>query len=307
MRIAIIGRSEVLYETALRLKRDGHDIVLVMTAKEAPEYTRSLNDFRILADQIGAAFIHSPGVTASTQAVVEQIEKIDIGISMNYTGVVPQNFIDLFAYGILNAHGGDLPRYRGNACQAWAIINGEEKVGLCIHRMVGGELDSGDIICRAYMTLNLETKITSIYEWIAGQVPDLFAQALGALSGNPNYVLQVQSLNPQESLRCYPRTPSDGRIDWSKSNIGIMRLINACNKPYAGAFCQFNNESLVIWDAELAPSENFLAIPGQITAVTDLYVDVACGAGKLRVKQIEYLGQTVLPGTLLRSLRARLS
>ena len=24
--------------------------------------------------------------------------------------------------GILNAHGGDLPRYRGNACQAWALI-----------------------------------------------------------------------------------------------------------------------------------------------------------------------------------------
>ena len=35
--------------------------------------------------------------------------------------------ISIFTLGILNAHGGDLPRYRGNACQAWAIINGEEK------------------------------------------------------------------------------------------------------------------------------------------------------------------------------------
>ena len=29
--------------------------------------------------------------------------------------------------GILNAHGGDLSKYRGNACQAWAILNGEKK------------------------------------------------------------------------------------------------------------------------------------------------------------------------------------
>ena len=37
-----------------------------------------------------------------------------------------QSTIDLFPLGIL-IHGGDLPKYRGNACQAWAIINGEEK------------------------------------------------------------------------------------------------------------------------------------------------------------------------------------
>ena len=38
-----------------------------------------------------------------------------------------EEVIDFFELGILNAHGGDLPRYRGNACQAWAIINGEER------------------------------------------------------------------------------------------------------------------------------------------------------------------------------------
>ena len=44
-----------------------------------------------------------------------------------------------------NAHAGDLPRYRGNACANWAIINGEDKVGLSIHKMDAG-LDSGPII-----------------------------------------------------------------------------------------------------------------------------------------------------------------
>ena len=37
----------------------------------------------------------------------------DIVISVNYSGIIPQEVIDLFDNGILNAHGGDLPRYRG--------------------------------------------------------------------------------------------------------------------------------------------------------------------------------------------------
>ena len=45
---------------------------------------------------------------------------------MNYTGIIPQSIIDLFNHGILNIHPGDLPRYRGNACLAWAIINAEK-------------------------------------------------------------------------------------------------------------------------------------------------------------------------------------
>lgn len=40
-------------------------------------------------------------------------------------------------------------------------------------------------------------------------------------------------------MRRYPRKPEDGRIRWEKSAIDIIRLINASNKLYAGAFFEF--------------------------------------------------------------------
>ena len=49
-------------------------------------------------------------------------------------------------------------RYRGNACQAWAILNGE-KISLCIHKMIGGELDSGDIITRVICLSTIAPKL----------------------------------------------------------------------------------------------------------------------------------------------------
>lgn len=128
MKTAIIGRTAILYDTALRLIQSGHEIACTLTAKEAPEYTRTAEDFRKFADRAKAPF-EMDGRIAEFPDFLQRAEA-DIAVSMNYAGVVPQSIIDLFPLGVLNAHGGDLPRHRGNACQAWAILNGETKIGL---------------------------------------------------------------------------------------------------------------------------------------------------------------------------------
>jgi len=46
MKIAIIGRTELLYETIWKLHEAGHNIACILTAKAAPEYTRTEADFR---------------------------------------------------------------------------------------------------------------------------------------------------------------------------------------------------------------------------------------------------------------------
>jgi len=59
-------------------------------------------------------------------------------------------------------------------------------------------------------------------------------------------------------------------------------LINASNKPYAGAFCDFENEQMFIWDAELfADDEVFCAVPGQVSKICYSYVEVACRESKI--------------------------
>lgn len=307
MRIAVIGRTEILYETCLLLQQQGHEVCFVLTAKEAPEYSKSATDFQELAKSWDIPFFHTAQIDDQVMTTLREMPQIDVGVSVNYTGIVPQELIDLFPIGVLNAHGGDLPRYRGNACQAWAILNGESKVGLCIHKMVGGELDSGDIIARDYFPLSLSTKVTAVYEWMRVRVPELFSDALQLLTENPDFVLERQSTDPADALRCYPRKAEDGRIDWSRSAVEIIRLINACNKPYAGAFCKFGDQELIIWDAELADEEKYLAIPGQITLVGDGYVEVATGDGKVLVNEIEVSGQSMAPDELIQSIRQRLA
>ena len=304
MRIAIIGRTEILYETACLLHASGHEIVCILTSKEAPEYTRKVLDFELLAFTWDIPFAKGSKILEHSKFLSST--SADIAVSINYTGVVPQSVIDLFPYGILNAHGGDLPRYRGNACQAWAIINGESRIGLCIHRMIGGELDSGDIIARDFLSINHNTKVTSILDWMNNRTPKLMLKAVQKLAENPSYFLEKQSEDPTKALRCYPRKPEDGRIDWSKPAIDVLRLINACNKPYAGAFCHLDEYKVVIWDAQcVEDGEHFCAIPGQITTLHQGFVEVACGTGKLMILEVEVQGTSGEPRTWIKSTRQR--
>jgi UDP-4-amino-4-deoxy-L-arabinose formyltransferase/UDP-glucuronic acid dehydrogenase (UDP-4-keto-hexauronic acid decarboxylating) len=266
MKVAIIGRTEILYDTAVQLRAAGHEIVCILTAKEAPEYLRGAEDFRALAESWGVPFASSARIREQHDFLARA--RADVAVSINYLGVIPQEITALYPLGILNAHGGDLPRYRGNACQAWAIINGEDRIGLCIHRMIGDELDSGDILARAYLPIDINSTIGQAMDWIGRATPGLFIEALAQLQRDPGFVMERQPQDPALALRCYPRRPEDGRIDWCRPAIDVLRLINASGKPYAGAFCDFEGQKLTIWRAALVEDgEVFCAVPGQITAV----------------------------------------
>ncbi|MBT4731261.1 formyl transferase [Candidatus Woesearchaeota archaeon] len=305
--MAIIGRTEILLKTAKLLISKGYSIPLIVTTKEAPEYSESANFFRDFADEINAVYIYSSKLDSHCHDI-ESLDVIDIAISLNYSSIISQKIIDIFPMGVLNAHGGDLPKYRGNACQAWAIINGEDRIGLCIHSMIGGEVDSGNIIDREYLNIDVTTKITSVYQWFDGLIPIMFLRSVQKLKKDKNYVLERQSKDSVDALRCYPRISGDGRIDWNKSNIEILRLINASNKPYSGAFCFYKDKKIIIWDAKLLnDNELYLAQAGQISNInSDGSIVVITGNGKLAINKVEYRDFFGKPSKIIKSIRSRL-
>jgi methionyl-tRNA formyltransferase len=88
-----------------------------MTAKESVEDAHLLRSF---AQEYSIEFIPSPNLRIIKQEL-ENLGPVDLGLSVNYVSIVDELSTANFRLGILNIHGGDLPRYLGNACQAWAI------------------------------------------------------------------------------------------------------------------------------------------------------------------------------------------
>jgi methionyl-tRNA formyltransferase len=306
MKIAIIGRSDALFRSAVYLQDLGHEIGLVWTSRAAPEYENNELKFKEFANDLNVPYLYGSQIKIDNTYFEEL--NLDIAVSSNFTRIIEEPIIKSFPLGILNAHGGDLPKYRGNACQAWAILNGESKIGLCIHKMLGGQLDIGDILARDYFKINEKTKITDVIEWINLQTPFLFANALDSLKKNPDYVLVNNTHSKEVGSRCYPRRPEDGKIDWKSSAIQILRLINASNKPYQGAFCYLENKKVTIWDAEIYEDKEIIyAVPGQITEIDNDDLVVACGYGKLRIKKLDIDGIEMTSSHIISSIRQRLT
>ncbi|WP_415376872.1 methionyl-tRNA formyltransferase [Patiriisocius sp. Uisw_017] len=307
MKIGIIGRSELTYEAMLLAIRNGYEIAFIVTAKEAPEYKYTSKDFENFAIERNILFIHDPKINAEKLINIVASTSPDICISVNYSGVISTDVIKLFPFGILNAHGGDLPRYRGNACQAWAIINGEDKIGLCIHKMIGGELDSGDIIAKSYFPLNINSRVGEVYDWMENEIPPLMLKAVEKLLKNPSDV-EKQSVNPKDALRTYPRNPDDGEINWKDDAITIIKLINASSEPFSGAFTNYKDDKVIIWRAKLfIDKENYLAVPGQIAKINkdSGTIIVITGNGKIEIDDVEIKEDRNKPSIFFTSIRQR--
>ena len=86
--------------------------------------------------------------------------------------------------------------------------------------MQGGKLDSGDIITRDYLPIDHTTKITKVWDWMTERVPILMLEAVEQLSKDSSYVLEQQSADPQDALRCFKhRLPGDNRRFFADTRI----------------------------------------------------------------------------------------
>lgn len=257
IRIGFIGRTKSLYD-AIKLfsKLDGFEISFIWTCREESYYDFTSKNFEDLASKMDTKFFYSSRISE-----FESYVEADVVVSINFINIIPKDFIQKFKFGIINAHAGDLPRYRGNACPNWAILNNEKEVVLTFHQMDEG-LDSGNVVRKEVFHLSKDTYIGEIYEWLYKKVPSGFVESVRMLEGG--YSTKKQEGKP---LRTFPRKPEDSRINFQDGIDRVYRLIRASSRPFSGAYAFLNNTDtkVTIFKAEPCSMDyDFLAINGQL-------------------------------------------
>lgn len=288
MIIAALGRTKWLFDSLHKLIASGHTIGLIGTCPAAPEYGVTEDDFASLAREIGCPFFCDPAINKPEYIQMAKESRADVGISVNWLTMVGQEMIDQFPHGIINAHAGDLPRYRGNAVPVWAIMAGEKEVVITLHQMTP-QLDAGPVLLKRTCMLAPDTYIFEVLKFLDENIPDMFAEAVAGLESG-RIIPQPQPDDPSLSLRCFPRLPRDCRIDWRKPAEEIAHLVRASAEPFAGAFTHRGSEKLVVWRARPGRLPYpYMGCEGQVVSRSHPAGDVAVltGDGILVLEELE--------------------
>ncbi len=312
MKILIIGRTEILYDTTVLLSKH-FTVCGIITARASPEYSKKEEDFELLAKEIGCPFLLTNSINKVSQEFIQNCQP-DIAISINWISVIKKETIDLFKNGILNAHPGDLPAYRGNAIFNWAMIRHEPRVVLAIHKMDAGELDSGNVLLKRSVLLTDTTTVKDLVDFWQKETPGMFLEVLNNIVLG-NIEEEVQGATGQAPFRCYPRLPVDSKIDWSSSARDIDVLIRASTKPYSGAYCfvKLNDgiKKLYIWGSRIVKEKTEdVGIPGHVLFNDNQTGEshIMTGDGIIAINHLQYENEEIFsPGKTWKSIRMRLN
>jgi methionyl-tRNA formyltransferase len=190
--------------------------------------------------------------------------------------------------GCLNVHASLLPKYRGAAPVAAAILAGEEETGVTIMLMDEG-MDTGPILSQAICSISPQDTWESLSVNLAQVGADLLMDTL------PRWLAGEIEPRPQDhSQATYSRiiAKEDGLIDWSQSAAEIWRRSRAYY-PWPGTYTYWRGRLLKVLRAEALPHWSGEGKPGQVMAL-DEGLAVATGEGALLLREVQLAGKRTM-------------
>ncbi len=211
----------------------------------------------------------------------------DVLVVAAYGLILPQPVLDLPPYGCVNVHGSLLPRHRGAAPIAAAILAGDAEAGITIMKMDAG-VDTGPMLGKESIPIEPVDTTGSLTEKLAGLGADLLVRTLpGWLAGTLPPVPQ-----PEAGATYAPRIAKEqGRIDWSEPAEVIERRVRAY-QPWPSAHTTWNGQMLKILRGHVGGGEGE---PGTVVGEAKGAAGVVTGAGILWLDELQLAGKKPAP------------
>jgi methionyl-tRNA formyltransferase len=231
-----------------------------------------------------------PSLKSGTARQALQDAVFDVLVVAAYGLILPQSVLDLPRHGGLNIHASLLPRWRGAAPIARAIEAGDAQTGITIMQMDAG-LDTGPIVATCARPIEPHDTAGSLEARLAPLGATMIVDALDALARDGALASAPQ---PSAGATYAAKiAPADVRIDWTRDAQSLDRLVRALS-PAPGAAFTWRAKPVKL-RAAVPSDEEARAQPGTVIAAGARGIDVACGAGVLRLTELQPAGGRTMP------------
>jgi methionyl-tRNA formyltransferase len=296
MRVVFLGTPEFAIPSLRALTHSSYQVSALFTQPDRPAgrghkpLAPAVKEFGLKA---GIPVYQPEKIRALENRPLLEALNPDFITVVAYGQILPSWLLQLPRMGCINVHGSLLPRYRGAAPVAWALLNGDPITGITT-MLMDEHLDTGPMLLKRECGIPAEMTCGELAGSLAELGAELLLQSLDGLrSGVLTPVPQDDSL---ASLA--PRiTKEMAQIKWTRPAWSIHNMIRALN-PWPLACSECRGQRLQILRS-LPPAESGHAAshPGEFLGATNQGMYITCGEGtRLEILEVQPAGKKRISG-----------
>jgi methionyl-tRNA formyltransferase len=241
MRIAVAATAPFGADVLERLAR-AHDVALLLTRPDKPR-----GRGRKLAPTAAKAAAERLGIAVAQPARLDEDVEIpaDTVVVAAYGLLIPDPLLARALW--LNVHPSLLPRWRGPAPVERALMAGDARTGVTIHRTTA-ELDAGPIAAQEAFDLDADDDAGAVFTRAA----EVAARLLGDVLPEPHFAPQ-----PVDGITYADKIAAEDReLDLERPAHELVNRVRALS-PHIGARATIDGRPLVVWKAQAADDGSF--------------------------------------------------
>ncbi len=207
----------------------------------------------------------------------------DLCVTAAFGQILSQEILDIPRMGCVNVHASLLPRHRGSAPIAWAILQGDRKTGVTTMMMDKG-IDTGDMLLRAETEIGETETCGELTERLSRIGAELLMETLRRLEAGD---LRAEPQNEAEMTYDPMLNRGMGEADFTGTAEEVRGAVNGLN-PWPCVSVPLGEGRLKLLRAAVAEGTG---APGEVLRADPREgLIIACGRGAVRILELQAPG-----------------
>lgn len=210
---------------------------------------------------------------------------IDLIVTCAYGQFIPQDLLEYPTYGSINVHASLLPKLRGGAPIHKAIMNGDEKTGISIMRMVK-KMDAGDVMAQCSVRIGNRDTTGTLCEKLAIAGAELLSKSIPMiLDGTAVFVKQQE----EQATFAYTIQKEEEHIDFHRDVKDVYNHIRAL-LPIPAAHALMNGKKIKFHNVHMLEQQHAYKA-GEIVGYEEQAFVIAARNGVILVNELQMEGK----------------
>ena len=285
MRIVFMGTPEFAVPCLEIMVRNGLDVVGVFTQPDRPKGRGNKltpSPVKIAAEQAGIPVFQPERIRRDGVEALKGL-KPDLCVTAAFGQILSQEILDIPPLGNINVHASLLPKHRGAAPIAYAIMCGDREAGVTTMMMDAG-IDTGDMLLQEKTEIGESETCAKLTARLSVIGSELLMRTIRELE---NGTLRRIPQNEAEMTYDPMLNKGMGTVDFTAEADTVRGQINGLN-PWPCVSVPLGSERLKLLRAVRTDAGGE---PGTvISADPKSGLVIACGSGSVRILEIQAPG-----------------